>query len=223
LETSINQPVLPHAIIVVNAAPISDNPQDWNVESATQRLLNDISPLLKSVAYFADLAALWRERGRRIKRMEDLIHCYYSSFTVVLVPQQGFHRRYITQLEQLRKRISSSCDDAHRCKRNARMLSSADELGMFMQAAFDHFTTTLEMPFNFVKASLKANPIPENIGGNILQLAISLYDNNLDISEETLFSELSQVASSCALLNCIRYRKGTTHQMSTLFGSEKIY
>jgi hypothetical protein len=87
------------------------------------------------------------------------------------------------------------------------MLLSSDDLGKFMQKAFDHFSASLDIPFNFIEASIETNPIPEDIGGNVLQLAISMQRNGL-MEGSRIFSKLSEVAASCVLLDCIRFRLG---------------
>lgn len=86
------------------------------------------------------------------------------------------------------------------------MLSNSDELGIFMQVAFDHFSNDLETPFNFIEASLNTNPIPEDFGSNILQLAIAMQKRDLD--SKSIFDKLSKFVASCVFLNCVRYQKG---------------
>ena len=75
-----------------------------------------------------------------------------------------------------------------------------------MQEGFDHFSKDLETPFNFIEASLNTNPIPEDFGSNILQLAIAMQKKDLDI--KFIFDKLSKFVASCVFLNCVRYQKG---------------
>jgi hypothetical protein len=89
------------------------------------------------------------------------------------------------------------------------MLSNSDELAIFMQVAFDHFSNDLETPFNFIEASLNTNPIPEDFGSNILQLAIAMQKREFD--NKSNFERLSKFVASCVFLNCVRYQKGKLH------------
>jgi hypothetical protein len=85
---------------------------------------------------------------------------------------------------------------------------------MFMQAAFDHFSRTLDRPFNFVDVSLRISPIPKNIGGNLLQLAIAVQAKDKSLDSEWIFKKLGKVAASCILLDCVRTgRKGKQRWM----------
>lgn len=95
------------------------------------------------------------------------------------------------------------------------MLLNAEELHPYLQYAFDHFSNTLASPFDFVKAALFNSPIPLDIGGNILKLAIAImqvWPNRLD--GPRIFSELSYMVASCIMLDSARRKlRGvqTTH------------
>jgi uncharacterized Zn-finger protein len=82
LETSSNQPVLPHAIIVLNASENSINPELWDVDVATQRLLESLSHTVHQNVCFKKHAQLWGERNRQIETVEQLMLSYYSSLRV---------------------------------------------------------------------------------------------------------------------------------------------
>jgi hypothetical protein len=207
LETSINQPALPHAIIAVNAAEIDASPEEWDLEHCTQRLLAAVRNSISRVPSLQSYADLWRHRERPINTVSDLIHCYYGSFTVIRIPKQGRTSLLLAQMDKLRRHISSRCTESYHAKRKARMLLNSDDLGKFMQVAFDHFSTSLDVPFNFIEASIKTNPIPTDIGGNILKLAISMQEFS-SMRGKRIFPKLSKVASSCVLLDCIRFRLG---------------
>jgi hypothetical protein len=206
LETSVNQAALPHAIIAVNVSDIGS--EAWDVCYSTTQLLDAVRYSFLQVPYLRDLSRHWRDRGRAINSVSDLIHCYYSSFNVIRIPAEGRPNLLLSQMDKLRAQIVSCCDESYRTKRRARMLSNSDELEIFMHAAFDHFSTDLETPFNFIEVSLRTNPIPETIGGNILQLAIAMQRKSPKTKSARIFVALSNVAASCVLLNCVRYQKG---------------
>lgn len=54
------------------------------------------------------------------------------------------------------------------------MLSDVDECEMFLSLAFDHFSESLDTPFDLVKASLKISPPPENFMGNVYRFLLSV-------------------------------------------------
>jgi len=200
--------VLPHAVIAVNAADISGKPDEWDVDFGTEKLLEAVEESLFQVSYFRELVGLWESRGQTIEHISDLIHRYYSSFSVIRIPTEGRSSTLLGQMTKLRSILKKSCKWSFRQKMRARMLSNSDELGMFLQAGFDHFSVDLETPFNFVQVSLRANPFPEDIGGIILELATSMQNRDRGMTGDRIFNRLSKVTASCMMLDCIRYRKG---------------
>jgi len=82
LETACNQPILPHAIIILNASQNDIDPKLWEVDFATKSLLDSLSATVNQNATFAQYAKFWRERGRVIENVEELMTCYYSSVRV---------------------------------------------------------------------------------------------------------------------------------------------
>lgn len=82
LETSSNQPILPYAILVLNASENDIDPELWDVEKATKNLLDSLSHTVNQNLVFAKHAKYWRDRGRTIASMKDLVSCYYSSLKV---------------------------------------------------------------------------------------------------------------------------------------------
>jgi hypothetical protein len=82
LETSSNQPVLPHAIIALNASENNVDPELWDVDVATERLLESLSHTVHQNVCFKKHAQLWEDRNRQIETVEQLMLSYYSSLRV---------------------------------------------------------------------------------------------------------------------------------------------
>jgi hypothetical protein len=81
VELSSNQPVFPHAVVVFNASENID-PTFWDVEATTTELLESLAGTIDENLCFKKYAGLWRDRGKQIKSIDDLIMCYYSSLRV---------------------------------------------------------------------------------------------------------------------------------------------
>jgi hypothetical protein len=88
------------------------------------------------------------------------------------------------------------------------MLSKAHELNTYFQCAFDHFASTLDEPFNFIAVLLLNNPIPNDFGGHVLQLAIAIRSQNSSLRAASIFNSLISMVASSISLDCIRHRKG---------------
>ena len=227
LEKSINQPALPHCIVALNGTDPGVDEREWDINYATQSLLSTVQGALdyvEGVPRFRELAEHWRSLGKHIYTVEDLILRYYSSFKVIRIPSRPRYMTINDQIGKLHDAIKQNCDESFRSKRRARMLTNADELNTYLQSGFDHFTTHLHIPFNFMQVSLLRNPIPNDFGGHILQLCTTLSSqqpNHQPGRVSWVFEKLSVMLASCVLLDCARFRKG---RVDELFGNyEKFF
>lgn len=207
LEKSSNQPVLPHAIVVLNASENDIDPTLWDVDTATEKLLHSLSETVSQNAAFKKYALFWKERSRNIKTVEDLLLSYYSSFRVVRIPTSGRPNLISEQIGKLYQGIRMARASSQERRLALRMLLDANELQAYLQYAFDHFACTLDSPFDFVQASFTNSPIPLDFGGNILKLAINLMEalpNQID--GPMIFKELSTMVASCIMLDSARHK-----------------
>jgi patatin-like phospholipase/acyl hydrolase len=214
LETSINQPVLPHAIIVLNASRKRRSGHGWDTAEATRDLLDSVDTSFGQDPDIIPLIRKWRRRGKDIRRCRELIECYYASFKVVKIPmeEQGQYNQIADQITALREEIDDCCKRSFNVKREARRLSDADELDVYLQFAFDHFAEYLTRPYDFIEVSRRHNPVPENFGDHILQLAKDVQaqanKKTIRVNGAWVFGKISRVVSSSVLLECTRYHKG---------------
>lgn len=219
LEKSINQPALPHCIVALNGTDPGVDEREWDINYATQSLLSTVQGALdyvEGVPRFRELAEHWRSLGKHIYTVEDLILRYYSSFKVIRIPSRPRYMTINDQIGKLHAAIKQNCDESFRSKRRARMLTNADELNTYLQSGFDHFTTHLHIPFNFMQVSLLRNPIPNDFGGHILQLCTTLSSqqpNHQPGRVSWVFEKLSVMLASCVLLDCARFRKGRVDEL----------
>jgi energy-coupling factor transporter ATP-binding protein EcfA2 len=88
LETSSNQPVLPHAIIVLNASDNASDPELWDVNNATVNLMESVRRAVHQNHSMRKFAETWRQRGRTVETVEMLLLSYYSTVRVVRVVSQ---------------------------------------------------------------------------------------------------------------------------------------
>ena len=207
IEKSVNQPTLPHLIIVLNASEVVSGESQWDVAQATKVLMGDVALAIDRDPRIRGYAREWQERGARIQSTYDLLRCFYSSVTVVRIPTKGRYMLLEDQVTKLRKEIIRCCYDSLETKRQARMLANGEKLQIYLQSAFDHFSQDLDTPFDFIKEAIKINPLPRDFCGNIIKLAIAIkkYSNFRDRSDvPRIFQELSQMVASCILLDSIR-------------------
>ena len=96
---------------------------------------------------------MWARRGKTIHTMKDLLECYYSSVTVIRIPAKGRYPKIDDQIRELRNLLQKRCVESSSAKLKSRMLSSFDELNMYLQCVFDHFSQDPDNPFNFIEVA----------------------------------------------------------------------
>jgi hypothetical protein len=206
IEKSLNQPLLPHAIIALNATDNAINPLQREVHEATKTLLNDVDDAIAAVPKFVKHAEYWRSRGKKIRTMKDLLECFYTSVTVVRIPSKGRYMLMNEQVGRLYHEISKACNLAYVSRQKVRMLCNADDMQTYLQLAFDHFSKNLDKPFDFSEVSLSINPIPLDFRGNILKLILAIWDyrgNPLSTGHD-IFKPLARMVASCIMLDLTR-------------------
>ena len=195
---------MPHAIIVLNATHPGVDQDEWDILTATERLMQHVANAVYENPFFTKYADHWRKKGKRINSMLDLVRCYYADISIVRIPEKGRYMLTHAQINKLHHRIVLHCDASLSAKDDAHMLSNVEELNAYLQAGFDHFTTKENEPFNFVDVALRNNPIPRDFGDHILALAAKIREVTLVRDGPHLFKILSSMVASCIFTDCIR-------------------
>lgn len=208
IDKSLNQPVLPHAVIVLNATEPGIDEREWDVETATRMLMDDISGAITREPVIQDYVTQWRKRGKHIGSTKDLLECYYASVTVVRIPYKGSYMLMNEQAGKLADLIRDRAQLSHMRKKKVRMLATPEKLQFYLHAAFDHFTTDLDTPFDFIKETLRHSPVSRNFEGNILNLALAIRDktsnNKIKNNAKQIFRAMVPIIASCVMFDTVR-------------------
>lgn len=203
IEKSINQPTLPHLIIALNATELGRDDSLWDIDETTANFLNDYKDAIIEDGLVQKVTE-WKAKGRSINTTKELLKCYYSSITVVRLPRKEHYILLNAQVRKLRERIISASAISQYEKHKKSMLLNSENLQFYLEAAFDHFSMGLDKPFNFVEVALKNNPIPQDLGQNIVKLAVVLRDLPSTPSVEEIFLSLAPMVASCIMLDIVR-------------------
>ncbi|CEI60194.1 hypothetical protein FVEN_g6376 [Fusarium venenatum] len=205
IEKSINQPSLPHVVIVVNGTDININDEQWDPMTATQGLLNDYENSVHQVPALKAILARLADAGKYITTTKGLLEEYYSSVTVVRIPTKGRYMQIDEQIGKLYEIISDRCKTSRIRKKQVRMLLNAETLPQYVNSAYDHFSTSLDEPFDFNNEALKHAPLPRNFGGHILNLILTVYNQpGHRRRHRDFFAALSRPLASCIMLAATR-------------------
>ncbi|EMR64244.1 patatin-like serine protein [Eutypa lata UCREL1] len=207
IDKSLNQPVLPHAVIVLNATE-DVHEDEWDITNATNMLMSDIQGAISREPALGEYLETWRKRGKKISNTEQLLACYYASVTVIRIPTRGHYMLMDQQIDKLFELVKARCSESLLKKKQARMLANAEKLQLYLQAAFDHFSKDLDSPFDFVKEALRHNPVSRNFEGNILTLAVLIknYSENetLRMNAKNIFLRMAPMIASCIMFDAVR-------------------
>jgi hypothetical protein len=124
---------------------------------------------------------------------------------VVRLPTDMHPNLVLEQAHKLYSEIEHGCRNARERKSNLRMLLNSEQLQGYLQDAFDLYSQSLDIPFDFVQASFLHNPIPFNFGGNILKLAIAMIKEEKKPDAHAIFSKLGNLVASCIMLDAVRH------------------
>lgn len=206
---SINQPIKPHAVIVLNKSNTKTPEDQWNHINATAHLLSTTNAKIDDNRTFAKYAKMWKSRSTsRFDSMQDLLRCYYSTVHVVCMPEKSRYQLLDRQRQQLHKVITDCCTMSFQDKQERELLTDVDEFGLYLSLAFDHFSETLDEPFNFVEASLKRSPSSNSLADDLLTFA-SHFASFIGLEGQILklFKYLTPFVASCILLESVRKQR----------------
>ena len=206
IDKSLNQPTLPHVVIVANYTDTSIDDQQWDPDVATKGLLDDYQDSVHQVPALREKLERLASLGKDIKTTKGLLEYYYSSVTVVRMPAKGRYMRMDEQIGQLYGAILGKCAQSQARKKKVRMLLNAEVLPQYVNAAYDHFSVSLDEPFDFIEEARRHTPLPRTLGGHILNLIVTMYNHagRRRTRVKDLFTSLSLPLASCIMLAATR-------------------
>ncbi|KAF2729081.1 hypothetical protein EJ04DRAFT_503032 [Polyplosphaeria fusca] len=214
IETTYNQPILPYAILALNATESDVESQLWDVEMSTKSLLESLANTVNKNVKFSSYAELWRKRGKKVDTVEDLMLCYYSALRVIRLPTNGRPKLLDAQAQKLYFEIERGCRLGRNVKAQTRMLLNAFEFQAYLNHAFDHFCTTIDVPFDFVQCSYLNRRLSSTFGESILSLAVEMSKKKPRPKATKILEKLERLIASCIMLDAVRNEiKGTAERI----------
>lgn len=120
-DKSLNQPSLPHVIIVLNATEPGINDSQWDTETATEALLGNYKDSIHQVPALVEVLTQLQGKGKTIETTKELLEYYYSSVSVIRIPHKSQYGRIDHQVEKLYGLIRSNCTQSFKHKERIRM------------------------------------------------------------------------------------------------------
>ncbi|KAF8538719.1 acyl transferase/acyl hydrolase/lysophospholipase [Trichophaea hybrida] len=206
LQKSVNQPMLPYAIIVVNALEAESNEPWWN-DNITEVQLDKYAKCIESDPILMELVKYWRKRNKPIATLRELILCYYSGIKMICIPHMKTSSAaplLITQYKKLRGEIQKAMIQTRKMRHEAELLMDSEELNIYLGDAFDHFSSDASRPFNFLSAAFARNPVRTAFGARVADVATRLMHTRTFEAGRKVFKELAPLIASTILLDVCR-------------------
>ena len=203
IEKSSNQPMLPFAIIVINAVDNRIPEKFLDPVYATQKIFDDLRDTIRKNPAFIRRASSWRENNRHIDTTRDLLLAYYTDVKIVYVPEKSRPALVWKQYKILYDEIQSAVRRSQSRRQSARLLLSSDQFNPYLQFAFEHFSKTLDVPFDFVRASSTFNETQTEV--NHVLCLIKDYRAHFPKCESLgIFIDVAPLVASSVMLDVVR-------------------
>ncbi|KAI5790575.1 hypothetical protein DFH27DRAFT_486168 [Peziza echinospora] len=203
LERSVNQPLLPYAIVVINAHEEYDVPS-WYEEDLTKRILNEHADISKSPALLK-LAKGWIDRGGQVKNLTDLLKYYYCEIEIICIPHYKMANGtfVVKQYQKLHAAMVNSVQNTCEQRNRNGMLLNWNDLEKYLGYAFNHYGKNATSPFDFLKAAFIQNPVRSNFHTHILIAALRLM-GSMGTPRFDVFERITPLVASSILLDVYR-------------------
>lgn len=140
------------------------------------------------------------------------IHRYHEELVTLLlfrrrncfIPDKGRPKLVWKQYQTLYRRIQDAVRRSKVRRQNAKLLLSAEQVDLYLQHAFSHFSKTLDHPFDFNHASstIMSGMISKN--NPVLTLIKDYYSRFPQTEASNLFIAVAPLVASSMLLDIVR-------------------
>lgn len=207
-STSINMPCKPHAIIAINKSQNSSPKELWHPLMTTEDFFKSMGNQINKNPTILKYVEKWRDSNAPINDIQELFQKYYWTITVVRLPEKSRYELMYQQRDALRDVITNRCQSSFRKRKDVSILPDVDEFGMYLSLAFDHFSQTLDKPFDYVKASIQYRPPPETLESNLMEFVILVAEAlQAQGKIDHVFNTITKVVASYFILDSARKQR----------------
>lgn len=90
------------------------------------------------------------------------------------------------------------------------MLPDMDKFGLYISLAFDHFSESLDRPFDYVQASLKHQPPPMTLADTLENFLLMIAAQLPEMRTRDLFKRVTLFVAPCLMLDSARKQRTGT-------------
>lgn len=168
-------------------------------DDLTEQTLKQYAGCIQSDPVLKALVSGWGAKGKRVETLLDLIMCYYSGIKIICIPHMSSTPSLVlSQYGALVREAQEAVEVVIRMKRHAEILLNSEDLDVYFEHAFHHFSHNPLKPFKFLEAVFHRNPIQPAFKTHVSMTAKALMLNGQDVSG-TIPKLATLVASSILL------------------------
>jgi hypothetical protein len=139
--------------------------------------------------------------------LKELLHCYYSGVRIVCIPAADQPAARINQqYRALHEEIRIASQHCRSRRGDVGLLLNAEELEMYLEYAFQHFSKDATNPFNFHSAAFSSNPIAQTFKDHIVKVAKYIMECRPQESGRKIFERVASLVASSIFLDASRNR-----------------
>jgi hypothetical protein len=210
-----NRGTLPHLIIALNAA---EDDSIWDPEAAKANIFYDHKDMLKDNPAVRQQKEKFEKLGQKIEGIEDLLRCSYASVKCIRIPNGANTPRLSAQLSLLYSLIDAASTEAQAKKKDANLLLSSEDQELLFKLAFNHYTTDLDAPFDFLEQLLSLHPLPSSFKNNLAKVMIEASRAlNYGLRTEFFTLQIFPVLASAIALNMARSNRRLPGTLISIF------
>jgi hypothetical protein len=110
----------------LNATETTVDERQWDIEVATNKLLDDYEDSIYQVQKLQNIVAGLKGTGKIISSTRELLEYYYSSISAVRIPTKGRYMQIDQQIGKLYDVVRQKCYASFAHKKSVRMLLNAE-------------------------------------------------------------------------------------------------
>jgi hypothetical protein len=218
LESAVNRATLPHLIIVINNC--TEGTQ-WDTVQITETIFEEQKRILEENSTVREYKRKFERLGVVIATVEDLLKCFYSTVQFVKLPEWRDCALLSTQLRKLHSLIDEASLSAQLAKSKAKLLLNSQDQELFYRLAFQHYSTDLDKPFDFLEKLFALHPLPNNISNNCATLLTAAHRAlGGSLSPEQFCAVLAPSLSSAIALDAARSYVRLPGHLTEIFKGE---
>ena len=205
-DWTTNQGTKPALIYIINRENMADLREWSDMASAKRRIMDK----MKNSIRFESERLEWKARLRNIRTADQLLLCYYSSISVVFIPEFNAKNpnceasEMMQQYQKLYHEIDSLSTASAKAREQAGLLFDSENLARHSITVLDELAKDPEAPLDLHKLVVVSQAHPNDFPSHVLNMLSRLSQNDENMNELVLINRVSGYVATCVASEVMR-------------------